>query len=409
MKSYEARMVKLEKGIKNRWDINLRGKGSDKHKREIMNRACQTCLEASLAVPSLEKTPARREISFSEENRNALLDALPATGTSRSQLQAVGRVHAVGGILDRYLYPLLVGRGKDHTDPTTRLIEGRVYPRWYPVPSEYEDGSGGGTKQCRIVAKGPPCQTFPPNIKACITSRYSHLIWFDYSQIELRVAALLSNDPWMMGEYNKPDCDFHLGTARKLFGEKDAKKFRQIGKTLNFLVIYLGGAGQFQTTLLRDEGIVQNYAQCEQHIKNWWKQAQGLHKWQEEIFKFVCEHGYFQLPLIGQSRLFLGNPSEVRDQMKEIVNMPVQSVAANIMLSAQFELQWAFKQKRMKAILPLNVYDAATIEFPKPELYAVKQEMERILPDPPYYQALCEVLGRRLPLEYDMKIIEIAA
>jgi hypothetical protein len=34
--------------------------------------------------------------------------------------------------------------------------------------------------------------------------------------------------------------------------------------------------------------------------------------------------------------------------------------------------------------------------------------LERILPNPPYYQALCEVLGRRLPLEYDMKIIEVA-
>ncbi|KKL49173.1 hypothetical protein LCGC14_2318130, partial [marine sediment metagenome] len=82
---------------------------------------------------------------------------------------------------------------------------------------------------------------------------------------------------------------------------------------------------------------------------------------------------------------------------------------ANVMLSAQFELQWTFMQKRMKAILPLNVYDAASIEFPKPELYAVKQELERILPNPPYYQALCKVLGRRLPLEYDVKIIEVAA
>jgi DNA polymerase I-like protein with 3'-5' exonuclease and polymerase domains len=409
MKSYEARMAKLERGIKNRWNINLRGKDSEKHKREIMNQACQTCLEASLLIPKLEKTPARKEISFKEENRNALLDVLPSTTDAARQLHAVGRVHAVAGILDRYLYPLLVGRGKGHDDPTTRLIEGKVYPRWYPAPSEYEDGGGGGTKQCRIVAKGPAVQTFPPPIKACVISRYGYLIWFDYSQIEFRIAALLSNDPSMMGEYNKPDCDFHLGTARKLFGEKDAKKFRPVGKTLNFLVIYLGGAGQYQTTLLRDEGIVRSYGQCQQDIDGWWKQAQGLRKWQEQTYEFVCEHGYFQLPLVGQSRLFLGNRAEVRDQMKEIVNMPVQAVAANIMLSAQFELQWAFMQKRMKAILPLNVYDAATIEFPKPELYAVKQEMNRILPDPPYYQALCETLGRRLPLKYDMKIVEVAA
>jgi DNA polymerase I-like protein with 3'-5' exonuclease and polymerase domains len=95
--------------------------------------------------------------------------------------------------------------------------------------------------------------------------------------------------------------------------------------------------------------------------------------------------------------------------MKEIVNMPVQAVAANVMLSAQFELQWAFKQKHMKALLPLNVYDAATIEFPTAELYSVQREMKRILPDPPYYQALCKVLGRRLPLEYDVEITRVTA
>jgi len=220
----------------------------------------------------------------------------------------------------------------------------------------------------------------------------------------------------MMEEYSKPGCDFHLSTAHKLllalgipFSEEDVKKFRPVGKTLNFLVIYLGGAGQYQTTLMRDEGIDRSRVSCQQDIDNWWKQAQGLHRWQEELYEFVCKHGYFELPLAGQSRLYLGNKQEVRDQMKEIVNMPVQAVAANVTLSAQFELQWSFMQRRMKAILPLNVYDAASIECSKSELYAVQQEMERILPNPPYYQALCEVLGRSLPLKYEVKIQRITA
>lgn len=409
MKSYTARLQKLEKGIQNRWKISLRGKGSEKHKRAVMDQACHTLLEAGVAIPQLDKTPARKEISYNEKNRNALLDAFTAGSTSYSQLKAISAVHRVAGVLDRYLYPLLVGRGATHADPTTRLVEGVAYSRIYPVPSDFEDGAGGGTKQCRIVLKGPAAQTFPPPIKACITSRYDYLLWFDYSQIELRIAALLSNDPWMMEEYRKPDCDFHLNTARNLFGEADAKKFRQIGKTLNFLVIYLGGAGQYQRTLLRDEGIVRSQGQCQTDIDAWWALAKGLHAWQEDLYKFVCQHGWFQLPLAGQSRLYLGNKSDVRDQMKEIVNMPVQAVAANVMLSAQFELQWSFMQKRMKAILPLNVYDAATIECPTRELQSVKREMDRILPNPPYYQALCDLLGRRLPLKYEVKILRVAS
>ncbi|KKN80421.1 hypothetical protein LCGC14_0330140 [marine sediment metagenome] len=409
LKSYEARMVKLERGIKNRWDISLRGKGSSLSKRGIMDEACRTLLTMNLLVPKLEKTATTRDISFKEENRNALLDVLPATSSSARQLRAISTAHTVGGTLDRYLYPLLVGRGKGHIDPTTRLIEGKIYPRWYPVPSEWEDGSTGGTKQCRIVAKGPACQTFPPAIKKCITSRYDYLLWFDYSQIELRIAALLSNDPWMMKEFSRPGCDFHLGTAAKLFGEKDAKKMRPVGKELNFLVIYLGGAARYQTVLLRKKRIVRSRGQCQQDIDAWWLQAKGLKKWQEELYESACTNGYIQLPLAGQSRTFLGNRWEVREQMKEIVNIPVQATAANVMLSAQFELQWAFMQKRMKAVLPINVYDAASIEFPKQELYAVQHEMKRILPDPPYYQALCKVLGRRLPLEYDVEIQRITA
>lgn len=409
MKSYEARLQKLEKGIQTRWKINLRGKGSETHKRAVMDQACHTLLTSNMNIPSLDKTPVRREISYSESNRNALLDVLPATTPSAQKLRAISSVHTVTGVLDRYLYPLLVGRGSSHADPTTLIIGGITYPRIYPVPSDFEDGAGGGTKQCRIVFKGPAVQTFPPKIKACITSRYDHLLWFDYSQLELRIAALMSNDPWMMEEYSKPDCDFHLGTARKLFGDANAKKFRQIGKTLNFLVIYLGGADQYQRTLLRDEAIVRSRGQCQQDIDAWWALAKGLHKWQEELYQFVCEHGWFQLPLAGQSRLYLGNRSDVRDQMKEIVNMPVQAVAANIMLSAQFELQWSFMRKRMKAILPLNVYDSATIEFPTSELHTVKREMDRILPNPPYYQELCHLLGRSLPLKYDTKIVRVAA
>ena len=402
--SMKSRLEKLERGITSRWGINLRGKGSDKCKRKVMDEACQACLENQLVIPKMVKTKARKDISFCEENRNSLLDVLPVGTDSVEKLKAISHVHAVSGTLDRYLYPLLVGRGKGHTDPTTRLIKGLAYPRWYATPSEYEDGASGGTQQCRIVAKGPPCQTFPPLIKKCITSRYSHLLWFDFSQVELRIAALLSNDPWMMEEYSKDNCDFHLATARRLFGDKDAKKFRQIGKTLNFLVIYLGGANQFQTTLMRDAGISRSLGQCQRDIDAWWEQAKGLRKWQSDLYESVCELGYFQLPLVGQSRLFLGNRSDVKEKMKEIVNMPVQAVAANVMLSAQFELQWAFKQKNIKAILPLNVYDAATIECPKSELYTVQREMERILPNPPYYQALCQVLGRSLPLKYDLTL-----
>ncbi len=406
---YESRLVKLEVGIHNRWEIVLRGRGSEKSKRRVMEDSIHSLNGLHIAIPKLEKTKVRREISFCEENRNALINLLPTHSESYKKLRAITHMHAVTGTLDRYLYPLLVGRGKNHSDPTTKLIHSKAFPRWYPVPSEWKDESSGGTKQARIVAKGPPCQTFPKKIKACVSSRYDYLIWFDYSQLELRMAAILSNDQWMMSEYSKPDCDFHLATAHRLFPEEKGKRFRQVGKTLNFLVIYLGGAKQYQTTLMRDEGIYRSIEDCQRDIDTWWACAPGLKAWHGTLMDFVQRHGYFELPLIGQSRVFLGSKRQRQEQIKELVNLPGQATGANIMLSAQFELAKAFKERHMKSVIPLNVYDAASIEVPEYELPIVKNLMQDCIPNPPYYQALCEELGRTLPLAYEMKIRLVSA
>lgn len=88
--------------------------------------------------------------------------------------------------------------------------------------------------------------------------------------------------------------------------------------------------------------------------------------------------------------------------------MPGQATAANVILSTQFELAVAFKKKHMKSVIPLNVYDAATIEVPECELATVQGLMREVLLNPPYYQALCKELGRTLPLDFEMKIQRIS-
>jgi uracil-DNA glycosylase family 4 len=407
---HTSRLGRLERGIEKRWGIHLRGKGSDGFKRDIMENAVAAVVrDPDQIAASLKQTTVRKEISFCVENRNALLEVLPPDSQSYAQLKAIGRVHDVGGILDRYLRPVLRGRKKG-TDPSTLLIDGVVYPHWYPVPSDWEDGSSGGTKQARIVAKGPPCQTFPSSIKKCITGCFpgGWLVWADYSQIELRIAALLSGDPWMMGAYRQEGSDLHRATAAHIFGEDQALRYRQVGKTLNFLVIYLGGALQYQTTLMRDEGISRSLSQCQADIDAFWQAAAGLRSWQHSVIQFVHRHDYYELPLIGQSRLFLGGKTAKDRSTSEIVNMPVQAIAADIMLSAQFHLWWEFQKAGLKASLPLNIYDAVAIQCPHDERYAVEKIMGRVLPNPPYYDALCTELGRRLPLKCDMKFLKVS-
>ena len=113
--------------------------------------------------------------------------------------------------------------------------------------------------------------------------------------------------------------------------------------------------------------------------------------------------GYYELPLIGQSRLFLGDRRSRDRKLNEIVNLPVQATAADIMLSAQYEIWSRFRRAGMKAVVPINIYDAALIECPKHEIHRVRTVLAEVLPNPPFYSALCKELGRTVPLEYELE------
>lgn len=407
---YEKALEAILNHTQDSYEVPLRGKGSETAKREVLAQAVKVIEGLGLDVPDLKLTESRGLVSFCAENRNVLMGVLRGHDTmSYEILKLMGSYQDVSGMMDRYLYPLLQGRGKKHSILDTVIIDGFVYPRWFCVPSEYDDGASGGTKQARIVPKGPPVQTFPPAIKATITGRFpgGWLIWFDYSQIELRMAALLSGDTPMMEQY-RGHPDLHGETARLVFGEDIINhpqykvKYRQAGKVLNFLMLYRGGANAFQKSLLRDVGIDFPIEKCVAAVNAFRRVHPELVAWQEELFQFVLRHGYYELPLIGQSRLFLGGRKAKEKAINEIVNLPVQALAADVMLSAQYTLWSRLRWAGLKAVVPVNIYDAALIECPKHELYRVEQVMQEVLPRPLFYRALCEELGRELPLEYEV-------
>jgi uracil-DNA glycosylase family 4 len=397
------------------YNMPLRGTGSERAKRAMMDDAV-TVVDQTNELPDLELTDKKKEICFSADNRNALMDLLDRELLAYKQLKLFGAYQDVSGLMDRYLYPLLVGGGKKHDNKASVLLNGFAYPRWFPVPSEFEDRSTGGTKQARIVAKGPPCQTFPPVVKRLIRGRFptGWQIWFDYSQIEFRVAALLSNDPAMMEEYQGSP-DLHGTTTCLMFGDDIVNhpqykaKYRQAGKVFNFRALYRGGAKRAQTSLMKDLGIHLDLVQITKIDNAFWKKHRRLRIWQDELMAFVQKRGFYELPLIGQSRLFLGGRKAREQKLNEVVNLPVQAIAADIMLSAQYVLWAKLRQAGLKAVIPCNVYDAALIECPKYEVHRVRRIMAEVLPNPPFYQALCDELGRTLPLEYEIEEKRVVA
>ncbi|KKL52237.1 hypothetical protein LCGC14_2287500, partial [marine sediment metagenome] len=293
------------------YDMPFRGKGSEKAKRRMMNDALSalTVQGEGIEVPEMELTDKKGEVRFSADNRNALVDVMPHDWDEYKHLKLFGAYQDVSGVMDRYLYPLLVGGGKKHDNMASVLLDGFCYPRWFPVPSEFEDKTTGGTKQARIVAKGPPCQTFPPPVKKCIIGRFKNgwIVWFDYSQIELRVAALLSGDQPLMQAYLDNE-DLHKSTAILMFGEDIVNhpqfkaQYRQAGKIFNFRALYRGGVKKAQKTLMKDNGILLSEAAISKIDNTFWKRHVRLRQWQDELQAFVRERGFYELPLIGQSR-----------------------------------------------------------------------------------------------------------
>lgn len=420
LQRYTARRDRIVVLADRLWAIPLKGKGSERAKRAVIDEALEELGDDAPA--DLQVTDKKAMVSFCDENRNALLNVLVPESEPARKLRLMGRYSATAKILDSYLTPLLVGRGKNNADPSSKVTEGLVYPRWFPVPSQFDDGGEGGTMQGRMACKGPSIPTFPRVIKKCITTRFpaGSLVWFDYSQIELRVAALLSNDGPMLAEYaGKPD--LHTKTARLIFGDAfcddyiakfgmsafKESAYRQAGKTLNFLVLYRGGARKFQQTLMRDVGLDYPLDKCQAAIRAFGQRHAGLVAWQDSLLREAKVKNRLELPLTGQSRLFLGGAKVVESQVNEICNFPVQTTAANIMESAQFELWCRFRAARLKSLVPVNIYDAAAIEVAPHELATVQSLMASVLPNPPYFQRLCELLGRTIPLAYDFSVVRM--
>ena len=418
------RLERIERLARGALGLVLSGKGSEISKRGACEDAANLCSDTVAAQVELTKTG---KFPFDEVTRALLMPEIqgikgnpPRRGAWR-KLHVLGLYQKVSKLIDTYTGPMLRGRVKRKAKKATkkapaqpavinhapRVIHGRIYPTWFPIPREFGDtGQEGGTRQIRFAAKDPSVPTFPP----CIKELLQIDIWADYSGIELRTAALLSGDPVMMAELSSDDGDLHARTTRVIFGDAITdhplfrSKYRQAGKRVNFLMLYLGGADKLQATLLDAVGEHYSVPRCQQIITDFWRMYPGLRAFLDNVLDFVRRKGYYELPLTGHSRLFdRGNPP-----VNECANFPFQATAAAITICGQYELWQLARAKKVGMNCGCNIYDAVGIELHARErqLHGTRRAralLDRALPAPSYYRDLCDHLGRTLPLVYEVK------
>jgi DNA polymerase-1 len=220
------------------------------------------------------------------------------------------------------------------------------------------------------------------------------LIAADYSQIELRIMAHLSQDPKLIEAFEQ-DEDIHAATASSVFGvpiEEVTADQRRRAKVFNFGVLY--GLSEFG--LATREGISREEAA--EFINTYFSKYPQVREWREQAVLNCRKLGYAET-LMGRKRLLPEIQSSnfmVRSAAERMaLNMPVQGLASDIIKIAMNRIDAELLERGLKTKMILQVHDELIFEGPAKERDVVIELVLRIMPDS---------LDLTVPLKVDVKV-----
>lgn len=225
-----------------------------------------------------------------------------------------------------------------HRHPTTQ----RLHPHYRIL----------GTVSGRFSCNNPNIQQLPRSaeLRRLVRAEPGRmLVCADYSQIELRIAALLSQDLLLLAAYGA-NTDLHAQTAQALCG--DATR-RQLGKCANFGLLYGSGAAGLQAFAKSSYQVLMTLQEAEQHRTRFFQTYVGLRKWQQKIDATAS------LSKKVQTR---GGLVRVLEPYRrtEALNIPVQGSAAEVLLAALGRLpHWL---RGLDAKLVLHCHDELLLD-----------------------------------------------
>lgn len=231
-----------------------------------------------------------------------------------------------------------------------------------------------GTSTGRLSSSSPNLQNIPIMSKygreirkAFVAGKDFELVSFDYSQIELRVAAHLADDKKMIEAFNK-GLDIHKMTASEIYNiplEKITPELRRAAKTLNFGILYgMGSSALAESTGLSRE-------EAKKFIQEYFHDFSGVREYVERTKKNVEENGYTET-LFGRRRyipeIYSSNWQLKREAERMAVNAPIQgSATGDIVKMAMIKInEWVKKEKLEKEVrMLLQVHDELLFEVKK--------------------------------------------
>ena len=204
------------------------------------------------------------------------------------------------------------------------------------------------------------------------------LLSADYSQIELRLLADISGEPFLIEAFRNGE-DVHRATAAAVYGvepEAVTKDQRSVAKTVNFGVLY----GMQAYGLSRDSGLPR--AEAQRFIDEYWARLPKVRAYFDETLRFGSAHGYVQAPS-GRRRavpdLLSSNGARRIAAERVAINMPIQGGAADIIKVAMIRLDAALREEGRRARLLLQVHDELVLEVDRGDLTATADLVKRTM------------------------------
>jgi len=252
----------------------------------------------------------------------------------------------------------------------------------------------------RLSSTEPNLQNIPVRLdegrqirKAFVASKGCILLSGDYSQIELRIMAHLSEDPALQSAFREGQ-DIHRRTASEVFGipmEEITAFQRRAAKAVNFGLIY--GISDFG--LSQDLGITR--AEAKEYMDRYFNRYPRVRAFLDEITAEAAKKGYAETIL--HRRRYLPELKSSNYQIRSFgqraaMNAPLQGTAADIMKLAMVRVHEVLENAGLAQTMVLQVHDELLFDLPEERLDQVKE---------PIRQAMENVLELAVPLKVDMK------
>ena len=220
----------------------------------------------------------------------------------------------------------------------------------------------------RLSSSDPNLQNIPIRTelgrrirRSFVAEKGNKIISADYSQLELRLLAHITQDPVMLEAFQNGE-DIHARTARLVFGartDEELKEARRFAKIVNFAIAYA----------IEPWGLSQRVGisrpEAKKVIEDYYNTYKGVRRYMEEVPLRAREQGYVR-SIYGRMRPLPGisdrNANIRKAAEREAINMPIQGTASDIVKIAMLKVDEEFKREGLDAQLLMQVHDELLVE-----------------------------------------------